>query len=175
MQDADLLVQLAGIAGVFVGFGALIAVRSGGASEVREVISDIRWVMSSAIWVAIAALVPIIVSRYGIAGHDLWLASSLFALVLFAVMIIVNAGAPENLEDVRAALDIQPRAKLALVMGPTFWLPTVLLVLALVLVALSLFPNQEPALYLTAVGLGLFTSAMQLFVTAFWRTSPASA
>jgi len=32
MQDADLLVQLAGIAGLFVGFGALISVQSGGAS-----------------------------------------------------------------------------------------------------------------------------------------------
>ncbi len=33
MQDADLFMELAGIAGVFVGFGALIAVRSGGASD----------------------------------------------------------------------------------------------------------------------------------------------
>jgi hypothetical protein len=37
MQDADLSVQLAGIAGVFVGFGALISVRSGGASGAHEV------------------------------------------------------------------------------------------------------------------------------------------
>ena len=29
MQDADLLLSLAGIAGVFVGFGALISTRSG--------------------------------------------------------------------------------------------------------------------------------------------------
>jgi hypothetical protein len=33
MQDADLFMELAGIVGVFVGFGALIAVRSGGPSE----------------------------------------------------------------------------------------------------------------------------------------------
>jgi hypothetical protein len=37
MQDVDLLVQLAGIAGVFVGFGALISVRSGGPSDAHEV------------------------------------------------------------------------------------------------------------------------------------------
>ena len=30
MQDADLFLSLVGIAGVFVGFGALISVRSGG-------------------------------------------------------------------------------------------------------------------------------------------------
>ena len=33
MQDADLFMGLTGIAGVFVGFGALIAVRSGGPTE----------------------------------------------------------------------------------------------------------------------------------------------
>ena len=37
MQEAGLFVTLAEIAGVFVGFGALIAVRSGGASDAREV------------------------------------------------------------------------------------------------------------------------------------------
>ncbi len=33
MQDADLFMELAGIAGVLVGFGALIAVRPGGPDE----------------------------------------------------------------------------------------------------------------------------------------------
>ena len=37
MQDVDLFLSLAEIAGVFVGFGALISVRSGGASEAGEV------------------------------------------------------------------------------------------------------------------------------------------
>ena len=38
MQDADLFMELAAIAGVFVGFGALIAVRSGGAFEPTTII-----------------------------------------------------------------------------------------------------------------------------------------
>jgi hypothetical protein len=37
MQGTDVLLSLAEIAGVFVGFGALIAVRSGGTSEAFEV------------------------------------------------------------------------------------------------------------------------------------------
>ena len=37
MQDAELFLSLAGIAGVFVGFGALISVRSGGPSGAYEV------------------------------------------------------------------------------------------------------------------------------------------
>ena len=37
MQDVDLFLELAAIAGVFVGFGALIAVRGGGVSDTFEV------------------------------------------------------------------------------------------------------------------------------------------
>ena len=85
MQDTELFLSLAEIAGVFVGFGALIAVRSGGPTEAHEV-TYIRWVMSIAIWVVIAALVPVIISRYALTGHELWLVCSLLALVLFVVM-----------------------------------------------------------------------------------------
>jgi hypothetical protein len=48
-------------------------------------------VVSIAIWVVIAALAPVIISRYDITGHDLWMACSLVALVLFAVMFTVNS------------------------------------------------------------------------------------
>jgi hypothetical protein len=173
MQDVDLLVQLAGIAGVFVGFGALIAVRSGGTMEASEV-NSIRWPVTISIWVVIAALAPVIISRYDIAEHDLWLACSLLALVLLAGMIAVFGRTPENRADVAATAATMPRAKIALLAGSTFWLPFVLLVLALALVALGLFPNQEQALYLTAVGLGLFMAAMGLFVMVFWPARPSA-
>ena len=42
MPDVDLLLSLAEIAGVFVGFGALIAVRSAGPREAYEVVVS-RW------------------------------------------------------------------------------------------------------------------------------------
>jgi len=97
MQDADLLVQLAGIAGVFVGFGALISVRSGGPSEAHEV-TYIRSVVSVAIWVVVVALAPVIVNRYGVTGHELWLACSLVALVLLLGVWFVNEHTPETRE-----------------------------------------------------------------------------
>jgi hypothetical protein len=43
MQDADLFLSLAGIAGVFVGFGALISVRSGDPSEADEARACAGW------------------------------------------------------------------------------------------------------------------------------------
>jgi hypothetical protein len=45
---------------------------------------------------------------------------------------------------------------------PAVWLPTASIVLTLALVALGLFPDQEPALYLTAVAVGLFGAALSL-------------
>ena len=65
MQGADLCLSLAEIAGVFVGFGALIAVRSAATMGASE-INGIRWVVTTAIWVVIVALAPIIVSSYGL-------------------------------------------------------------------------------------------------------------
>jgi hypothetical protein len=174
MQDVDLFLSLAEIAGVFVGFGALIAVRSGGPSEAHEV-TYIRWVVSIAIWVVIAALAPVIISRYALTGHVLWLVCSLLALVLFVVMYAVNGRAPEHRTDAAAILASAPRAMVVLGAGSTIWLPAACLVLVLAFVALGLFPGQEQALYLTAVGLGLFMGAIGLFAMVFSQGRPPAA
>jgi Na+/melibiose symporter-like transporter len=123
----DLFLSLTQIAGVSVGFRALIAVRSGGTMEVSEV-NSIRWVVTTGIWVVITALAPPIVSNYGLTGHELWLVCSLLALALLAVMIVVFARTPENLAELEVNLAITPRLVTALVMGPRFWLPAASLV-----------------------------------------------
>ena len=156
---------------MFVGFGALISVRSGETIEMGEV-NSIRWVVTIAIWVVIVALAPVIISGYDIADHDLWLACSLLALALLAVMIVVFGRAPENRADVATTFATVSRAKIALFAGLTFWLPFVLLVLALAFVVLGLVPDQAQALYVTAVGLGLYMGAIGLFYTVFWQGGP---
>ena len=166
MQDVELFLSLAEIAGVFVGFGALISVRSGAASDAHEVVY-IRAVVWIGIWVIVAALAPVIVSRYDITGHDLWLACGLLALVLFFGMVIVYNRTPEMWEDVAAT----PRATFvwASVLEALSVIP---LVIALVLVVLGVFPVQEPALYLTAVGFGLWWAALNLLELVFSRRRP---
>jgi hypothetical protein len=125
--------------------------------------------------VVIAALTPILIDSYGAASHELWLMCSFLALVLFAVMLVVNSLAPENLAEVAAARATTPMATRVLLFGPTIWMPVAVLALALALVILDLFPDQEQALYLTAVGAGLFMSAMGLFVMIFVPgTSPTA-
>ena len=169
MQDTELFLSLAEIAGVFVGFGALIAVRSGGASEAHEV-AYIRWVVSGAIWVVVAALAPIMISRYDIAGHELWLVCSLVALVLFVGVLIVNRRSPENREDIAAmsrAIQLREQAANLILFVP--------MNAALILVVLGLVPEQEPALYLTAIGLGLFLVALVLLYLVFSHGRPRAA
>jgi len=46
---------------------------------------------------------------------------------------------------------------------------------ALVLIVLGLFPDQEPALYLTAVGLGLVMGALTLLLLVFSQRRPQTA
>jgi hypothetical protein len=125
--------------------------------------------MSCAIWVVIAALLPILVSRYGAVGHDLWLACSPIALVLMAVMLAAEALSAENRADRERTLAGTSRAAIVAAMAPTFWLPTIALGLALVAILFGLFPDQDEALYLSAVGLGVFQSAMQMFLLVMWR------
>ena len=84
MQDADLFMELAAIAGVFVGFGALIAVRSGGASDAFEV-AWMRGVVSVGLVAVLAALAPVAISRYGLTKHEVWALSSVLFLVGFVM------------------------------------------------------------------------------------------
>jgi len=169
MQDTELFLSLAEIAGVFVGFGALISIRSASTSEAYEV-TYIRGVVTTAIWVVIAALAPVIVSRYGVTGHDLWLACGLLALVIFLGLWIVNERTTESRELGTA----YSRAELVGVVASNLAF-TVLLIAALTLIVLGLFPGQEQALYLTAVGLGLLLGVLSLLMLVFSQRRPQTA
>ena len=169
MQEADLLVVLAEIAGVFVGFGALIAVRSGGPSDTSEV-TYIRTVLSFGIWVMVAGLTPVVLGGYDMSGHELWLVCGLVGLVVFWGTMVVQATAPEN----RAELAKAGRSE-ALRIALGFWPFPLVITGALVLVVLNPFPDQEAALYLTAVVAGLFGAAAMLFMLVFGLGRPQTA
>jgi hypothetical protein len=169
MQDTELLLSLAEIAGVFVGFAALIGVRSGGATGAHEVVF-IRWTVTAGVWVVIAALAPVIISRYGVTGHELWLVCSLPALALYLGLWIAN----ERTTEARELGEIYSLAQNLVTMG-LFLAFTFLAIAALALVVLGLFPDQEPALYLTAVGLVLSLGALTLLLLVVSRRRLAAA
>ena len=84
MQELGLFVTLAEIAGVFVGFGALIAVRSSDASA-RDV-AYISSVVVSGVWVVAAGLAPVTLGAYDIGERELWFVSGLVALAGYALV-----------------------------------------------------------------------------------------
>jgi hypothetical protein len=169
MPGTEGFLELAGIAGVFVGFGALIAVRSGSTGDIVEV-SEIRWVLINGIWVIGAALVPVTVGSYGIAGHELWLVGSLVAVASFWIMFIVWRRNPETRESFAGVSRTGAVGSVIL-----NWLLLGPMLAALTIVVLGLAPNHEPALYLTAVVLGLFLTALTLLDLVFMPKRPGVA
>jgi hypothetical protein len=166
MQDADLLVALAGIAGVFVGFGALISTRDADAGELWL----IRNVVNGGLMVVAAALVPVVIARYDLTGHELWRLCSLIVLVLdWAVIILLHTRREHMAMQV-----LQTRATRTVISLAILFLE-VPLQIALLLVVLNLFPNVEPALYLTAVVLMLFQAALLLVMLVYTQGRPAAA
>ncbi len=178
MQDTELFLSLAEIAGVFVGFGALIAVRSGGPANVIEVAS-ISFVVLLATVVVASSLAPVALGRLGVDGHGLWLACSVAALVLvWGGMAVAERLSAEQRAFMAARAPLRARAKVELA-GALIWLPATA---ALVLVMLGVLPGQEPALYFAALVLFLLMDAFYLLLVVFRvglptgaRPSPAEA
>ena len=79
-QDTALLTAMAEIAGVFVGFGALISVTRRMEIEAAQ-LRLIRAVVTIGLVVVVAALMPVGLARYGIVQEYLWRVSSLIFLV----------------------------------------------------------------------------------------------
>ncbi|MCJ7711727.1 MAG: hypothetical protein MUQ32_12965 [Chloroflexi bacterium] len=166
MPETDLLLSLAEIAGVFLGFGALISIRSAGTSDAYE-LTYIRGVVAMGTYVIVAALAPVTLSHYGITGHEVWLLSSLvFVAVFWGTFAVEIVRVPES----RAVGLATPWARRAV--SGLLYVP---MNVALVLVVLGLFPAQEPALYLTAVGLLLVLAASFLLSLAYSFGRPQTA
>jgi hypothetical protein len=169
MQDADLFMELAAIAGVFVGFGALIAARSGGTSDAFE-IAWMRGVVSIGLVAVLAALAPVVISRYDLTEHEVWALSSILFVVGFAGVFAINNLSPEA----RMAGDPIPRSMK--VVRVVVWVPSmIVLFLAPIAIALGVAPVPEEALYFTLVALALFWSAVSLLMLVFTGRRPATA
>ena len=159
MQDTELFLSLAEIAGVFVGFGALIAVRSGSTSDVFEV-TGIVMVVWGAIQVVIAAMIPVVLSRLGVTGHPLWVVCSIVALALWWPADEVIARLSPERTAYKAARPLKARWRQEIVFVP-LW---VLMNVALIVIVLGLLPAQEAALYIAAVTLLLLMDALMLLL-----------
>lgn len=165
-MDTELFVHFAEIAGVFVGFAALISVRSAKPSDVHDV-TYLRGVLGMGLWVVVAALLAIVLSRYGLADRTLWVSSAVVGLVLWAALVIVLNRTPES-----RTLNSSPERLDRLF--PIVGLPLHIVGAgSLVLIILGIRPGIDAALYVTALTTAVVFAGYTLLALAFSR-QPAS-
>jgi hypothetical protein len=168
MQDTGLFMELAGIAGVFVGFGALIALRSGGASEPQEV-SPVRITVAMGVMTIIGALAPVTLGRYDLTDHQVLALSSAIVLVGFLGISFMHVRSPEY----KAYAASFERIKPSDVVGLVAWVLLVsAMVLAPVVIVLGVAPDLEAALYFTVLVLALLLAAWALLSLVFAQRRP---
>lgn len=168
-QDVNLFIAIAEIAGVFVGFGALISVIRRNEIETSQ-LGLIRAVVTIGLVGIVATLIPIGLSRYGVTGHDLWFVCSLIFLILSWGVIVVSLRNAENRELTVARTRSNP------VVAVFFWLLLEIPMQApLVLTLLGAFPEHEQAFYLTALVLNLFEAAFVLAQLVYSQVSTSDA
>jgi hypothetical protein len=177
MQDTDVFMELAGIAGVFVGFGALIAVRRGGPTEPLEV-AYTRGMVALGVLVVVAALAPVTLGFFDLAEHQVWALSSVLFLVVALIMVVAIVRTPEYRTNIAAQAEKAraPSRSRWIAVGETVLSGVSILALVLIPVAilLGLAPDLEAGLYFAVVALALLQAAWMLLILVFTQRLPAS-
>lgn len=154
-EDVVLFVTIAEIAGVFVGFGALIGVTRRSDIEAAQ-LGQLQGVVTGGLLVVVAGLIPVGLDTYGIEGRTLWVISSIIGLVLSWVVIFLALQRSANRELARAQVRNSP------IGAAFFWLLELAIELPFLLVLLGVDPELDMALYLTALVFHLFQAALIL-------------
>ena len=95
--DSGLFIAIAEIAGVFVGFGALISVTRKDEIEAAQ-LARLRGLVTMGLGIIVAALIPVALNLYGVTDHTLWFMSSIIFFSLNWVVIILSFRDPINRE-----------------------------------------------------------------------------
>jgi hypothetical protein len=158
IQEIDLFVSLAEIAGVFVGFGALISfTQTARTGKVQS--TAIKGVVMTGLLVIVAALLPVGLAGYGLTVRTLWLVSSLSFLLLIWASIVMASRDADHENSIGFNFRRNP------VIMIIFWgLIEISIQLPLFLIAVGFFPLLAPAFYTTALILNLVQAAF-IFTT----------
>jgi hypothetical protein len=167
-QDVELFIAIAEIAGVFVGFGALISLTRKNAIDFPQ-LGRLRGVVSVGLVVIVAALIPVGISRYGITGHDLWLVCSITFLFLVWAQILWGLRKSEYRELLTKQTLDSP------IVSIFFWiLLEAPIHVSLVLAVIGIYPDLEPAFYTTALLFHLFEATFLLVQIVNYQMKPST-
>jgi hypothetical protein len=148
VQNIEIFIGIAHIAGIFVGFEALIS-----ATHKKEA-ERIKGIITVGLTTIIASLLPIGLGSYGFSGHILWFLCSLIYFSLDWTVIILSLRMSENREYLKT------QTKTSTIF---FWLIfEVPIQVSLILTLIGLFPDLEEAFYTTALLFNLFSAAYVL-------------
>jgi hypothetical protein len=154
--DSVLFIAIAEIAGVFVGFGALISVTRRSDVEPAQ-LGAIRAVVTAGLTVVVAALIPVALAAYDIGERTLWFWSSLAFLGLSWAVIGLSIRASANRRLLASLARNQPMSSLF------FWLVLELPIqVPLILAVLGVARDLDSAFYVTALAFNLFEAAFVL-------------
>jgi hypothetical protein len=167
--DANLFVAIAEVAGVFVGFGALISVIRHGEIHWSQ-LALIRALVTIGLVVIVGSLLPVVLAQYGLEDHALWAVSSAVFLVLNWANIVRALRSPENREIVVRQARRSPLA------AAVFWILLELPIqVPLLLAVLGVNPDLDVAFYLTALAFNLFQAAFILVQVVYAQVSDPQA
>lgn len=154
MPESELFLGLAQIAGIFVGFAALISATR---EEEPSDSTAIQIVVESGLMVIAAALVPIAIDRYGMNAEMVWRPSSVFFLGMIWVgwvFTYLNSATNQRLAE-----SVSGTSKLTIAV----WLTLELAIeVPLVLVILGFAPHLLAALYSTALIAAVLQASVEL-------------
>jgi hypothetical protein len=151
--DTTFLLGIAQIAGVFVGFGALIG-STGSLKKRDESIVLINTVVIASGIVLVAALFPIGLGQYGLGEAATWRISGVALLLLSWIAIAGVTSSAGRAKWLSAEIRNQPTINIF------FWIfLEAPIQIALVILVLGLWPHQSQALYSTALILNIIQSA----------------
>jgi mycothiol synthase len=161
-HDIELFLSIAEIAGVFVGFGALISFSRDQTAQARV---PLRGVVTVGLVVLVASLLPVALARYGLTERTLWAWSSAGFLLIIWVAIVRLFSDPEHRAWVKRDAIAHPALTVL------FWVfLEVPIQVPLVLAVLGVAPTLAPAFYVTGLVLNLVEAAFVFARLVFARS-----
>ena len=148
---------LAQIAGIFIGFGALISVSKNLAATEKEA-GDLAAIVYIGIMVVVGALIPILLDRYGL-NPDLS-----FKVGAIVFLLMAWGAAIANRAAIFDAIKTKPVGAIF------FWTQEALVQIPLFLILAGTFSHLTEAFYLTALVISTFEAAQMLVGLVFAKS-----
>lgn len=151
---------LAQIAGIYIGFGALISASKSSAATKHEA-ETLASVVYIGIMVVVGALLPILLDRYDLnIGWSLRIGAMTLLIMAWIIILMTWSNVIEAIKTTPA-------------FAALFWLQEAAIQIPLILVLLGMFSGHAEALYLTALVVSTFEAAQLLVGLVFAKPTNA--